>query len=385
MPILRTSNKICLRGISLTINHSLTMKNSKNMASIVNDMAAEQKNSSVIGQVSFNDEEREYRKRYNHCRRLMEKRELFRSMTEEEKDELARKMAVSEYLDLTCDWAFKYVFQSHPNLLILLLNDILQESIKSVEFQNTERLGLEPIDKKVVFDLLCKTSDGRTFLCEMQKTSRSDQRDRLFYYGSRLVTEQMKAGGKKYVLSPVKIVCIMNYEDSHPGSPDDKILYQYHTLEIETGEPFGNQMTFHLLELPRIMRYAEEYDSPVAGWCRIFRNFSIFAKTAAAKGSWFKELEGAMRIRGLSDEQIESYFSDMISKDEMLPYLEGSEQQGYRRGLREGKDKWLAEGRTEGRTEGKAEVAKALLAIGMPVEQIVSVTGLTAERIMALK
>ncbi len=39
-----------------------------------------------------------------------------------------------------------------------------------------------------------------------------------------------------------------------------------------------------------------------------------------------------MRIRGLSDEQIESYFSDMISKDEMLPYLEGSELQGYRRG-----------------------------------------------------
>ncbi len=302
-------------------------------------------------------------------------------MAEEEKDEMARKMAASEYLDLTCDWAFKYVFQSHPNLLVLLLNDILQESIKSVEFQNTERLGLEPIDKKVVFDLLCKTSDGRTFLCEMQKTSRSDQRDRLFYYGSRLVTDQMKTGDKKYILSPVKVVCIMNYEDSHPGSPEDKILYQYRTQEIETGEPFGDQMTFHLLEIPRIMRYAEEYDSPVAGWCRIFRNFSIFARTAAAKGAWFKELEGAMRIRGLSDEQIESYFSDMISKDEMLPYLEGSEQQGYRRGLKEGlqqgKDKWLV--------EGKAEVAKAMLLGGMPVDQIMLFTGLSAAQIEALR
>lgn len=84
-----------------------------------------------------------------------------------------------------------------------------------------------------------------------------------------------------------------------------------------------------------------------------------------------------MRIRGLSNEQIESYFSDMISKDEMLPYLEGSELQGYRRGLKEGKDKGLA--------EGKAEVAKALLGIGMPVEQIVSVTGLTAEQVKALR
>lgn len=92
-----------------------------------------------------------------------------------------------------------------------------------------------------------------------------------------------------------------------------------------------------------------------------------------------------MRIRGLSDEQIESYFSDMISKDEMLPYLEGSEQQGYRRGLKEGKDKWLAEGRTEGKAEGKAEVAKAMLLNGMPVDQIKLFTGLSAVRIEALR
>ncbi len=88
-----------------------------------------------------------------------------------------------------------------------------------------------------------------------------------------------------------------------------------------------------------------------------------------------------MRIRGLSNEQIENYFSDMISKDEMLPYLEGSELQGYRRGLREGK----AEGKAEGIAEGKAEVAMALLGIGMPLAQIVSVTGLTAEQVKALK
>ena len=358
------------------------MRNSKSTANTAKNMVAKKEdNRDIVGKTTVCEEELEYLKRYRQCRRLMEKRELFRSMTEEEKDELARKMAVSEYLDLTCDWAFKYVFQSHPNLLILLLNDILQESITSVEFQNTERLGLEPIDKKIVFDLLCKTSDGSTFLCEMQKTTRSDQRDRLFYYGSRLVAEQMKVGDKKYVLSPVKVVCIMNYEDSHSNSPDDKILYQYHTLEIETGEAFGNQMSFHLLELPRIMRYADEFDSPVAGWCRIFRNFSIFARTAAANAPWFKELEGAMRIRGLSNEQIENYFSDMISKDEMLPYLEGSELQGYRRGLREGK----AEGKAEGIAEGKAEVAMALLGIGMPLAQIVSVTGLTAEQVKALK
>lgn len=105
---------------------------------------------------------------------------------------------------------------------------------------------------------------------------RHTRRDRLFFYGSRLVTRQIKRGDEDYVLAPVKVICIMNYEDEHPNSPDDKILYHYRTQEIETGEPFGGQMSFFLLELPRVMRYNDEYDSPIAGWCRIFRNFTIF-------------------------------------------------------------------------------------------------------------
>lgn len=58
-----------------------------------------------------------------------------------------------------------------------------------------------------------------------------------------------------------------------------------------------------------------------------------------------------MRIRGLSDEQIESYFSDTISKDEMLTYLEGSEQQGYRRGGQRGKRQMA--GRRQNRRKGR--------------------------------
>ena len=50
-------------------------------------------------------------------------------------------------------------------------------------------------------------------------------------------------------------------------------------------------------------------------------------------------------------------------------------------GSKEGKDKWLA----EGRTEGKAEVAKAMLLNGMPVDQIMLFTGLSAVQIQALR
>ena len=42
-------------------------------------------------------------------------------------------------------------------------------------------------------------------------------------------------------------------------------------------------------------------------------------------------------------------------------------------------------GRREGLAEGKAEVARAMLAAGMPVEQIVALTGLTEDQVKGLE
>ncbi|HAY17698.1 MAG TPA: flagellar assembly protein H, partial [Rikenellaceae bacterium] len=58
---------------------------------------------------------------------------------------------------------------------------------------------------------------------------------------------------------------------------------------------------------------------------------------------------------------------------------------GMAEGMAKGMAKGMAEGMAKGMAEGMAKVAKSLLALGMPVEQIVNVTGLTAEQILALK
>ena len=63
-------------------------------------------------------------------------------------------------------------------------------------------------------------------------------------------------------------------------------------------------MSFYLLELPRIMRYTDEYDNPVTAWCRIFRNFAIFAKSRSKMDAKFVKLERAMRMSGLDDKEM---------------------------------------------------------------------------------
>ena len=314
-------------------------------------------------------EEEQYLKRYRHCRRLIENDGRFIGMTDEEKDAYAQRLATPEYLDLTCDWAFKYLFQNHPELLVRLLNDILQEDIMSVEFRNTELTEMSSQDKRIFFDLLCRTPGG-TILVEMQKASRFDQRDRLLFYGSRLVTRQVKRGDEEYVLTPVKVICIMNYEDDHPDSPEDKILYHYSLREVETAEPFGDRMSFYLLELPRIMRYTDEYDSPVAGWCRIFRNFAIFAKSRSEKDAEFERLERAMRVSGLDDKEKDNYFIAMMTGKEMRPSIEGSGQQGYHEGIKAGSGQGRAEGLKQGLEKGLGQIG---IAAGLSLEKIESI------------
>ena len=143
----------------------------------------------------------------------------------------------------------------------------------------------------------------------------------------------------------------------------------------------GGRMSFYLLELPRIMRYTDEYDSPVAAWCRIFRNFAIFAKSRSEKDARFSKLERAMRVSGLDDQEIDNYFSDMMTEKEMHPYIKGAEQQGYRKGFKAG----VEQGTAEGVEKGIEKVAKSMLSLGIPVEQIGIATGLSPERIETLR
>ena len=107
----------------------------------------------------------------------------------------------------------------------------------------------------------------------------------------------------------------------------------------------------------------------------------MFAKSRSEKDAEFVRLERAMRVSGLDDKEIDNYFSDMMTEKEMRPYIEGARQQGYRKGFEAG----VEQGTAEGVEKGIEKVAKSLLSLGIPVEQIGIATGLSIERIEALR
>ena len=75
------------------------------------------------------------------------------------------------------------------------------------------------------------------------------------------------------------------------------------------------------------------------------------------------------RIAGFGTEKRAKYDADMITERDMYNILETAKEEGF----------------SEGEAKGKAEVARKMLAAGMPAEQITEFTGLTAEQLAALK
>ena len=99
------------------------------------------------------------------------------------------------------------------------------------------------------------------------------------------------------------------------------------------------------------------------------------------------------RIAGFSREKRTKYDADMITERDYQNILATAREQGHdagfaegeARGIERGRAAGLAEGRSAGLAEGKAEVARKLLASGMPESQVAEFTGLTAEQLEELK
>ena len=65
------------------------------------------------------------------CAAVLDEMEKYRTLSTEEREMIVKSILSSEYLDLRCDWAFKYVMQN-LDILKMLLNDFLPEKIKTI-------------------------------------------------------------------------------------------------------------------------------------------------------------------------------------------------------------------------------------------------------------
>ena len=92
-----------------------------------------------------------------------------------------------------------------------------------------------------------------------------------------------------------------------------------------------------------------------------------------------------LEISGFTDAELRAYdkFWDSVSVERTL--LDDRYQKGKEEGRAEGKEEGRAEGRAEGMSQRSLEIARNLLSLGLPIDQITQATGLTEEEIELLK
>lgn len=105
------------------------------------------------------------------------------------------------------------------------------------------------------------------------------------------------------------------------------------------------------------------------------------------KNPVFRMLAEIGDLRKLTPEERELYDEDIKVMRDLYATQKWEEEQKrmeIEKGRAEGREQGRAEGREQGRAEGKLEIAKNLLAMGIPMDKVVQASGLTEKQISAL-
>ena len=296
-----------------------------------------------------------------------------KSATDEKQEGLLRNLP--ERMDIRIDWAFRHFFNNEKHL-VKIIKDLLDMDIEVIEYLPNYLDVDSELDKKSVFDVICKNSDtGELFVLEMQSTYESDMPDRLYYYGGSLIHNQMFGGDERYAIRSVLVCCIASYRVPHKKKvPTGKVFFQYKMMETETHEVFdGDKLNICFLELDRFDNYLDKNADLKKQWCWIFNNLATFVWCPEHLDSSFDDIIDDARTRHLSTIEKQQYMDSLqLSERERKVIYEG--------GIIVGRE----EGREEGRAETRLENARALLAAGVPVETIAKALSLTEEELAQL-
>lgn len=291
------------------------------------------------------------------------------------------------YINPYTDFGFKKLFGTDMNkeLLISFLNALFdgKEEVKDITYLNTEHIGSLELDRKAVFDVYCENEKGEKFLVEMQKGEQEFFKDRSIYYVTFPIREQAKRGDWNYELKAVYAVSILNFVFDQR---DDK--YYHHEIKLMdtgTNTVFYDKLTLFYLEMPKFNKTEDELHSMFDKWLFVLKNLSsLFERPAALQERVFKKLFEAAEIARFNPTELNQYEDSLKNFRDLYSVISTAEKKGHAEGFTEGRAEGRAEGFTEGANQKAIEIAREMLAAGMPVDMIANLTKLSKNQILKL-
>lgn len=305
------------------------------------------------------------------------------------------------YLDPKADLTFKRVFGEHADLLKSLLNSLLpleteEQMIDTLEYLPAEQVPDNPMKKNSIVDVKCRDKTGRVFIVEMQMIWSEEFKQRVLFNASKAYVRQLNRSEDFELLQPVYALAIVN-DIFEPD--DDLCIRNYGLVEIENTDKVIDGLFLTFVELPKFQPHSMQEKKMAVLWLRYLTEINEDTRSVPQELLEQAETKKAIELveqGAYTDAQMEWYdeFWDAVRVEKTLVNsavrkgLAQGIEQGLAQGIEQGLAKGLAQGIEQGMAQGMAQgimsVARNLKSVGMSVEEIIKVTGLSTGEVEEL-
>ena len=285
---------------------------------------------------------------------------------DKEENEKNKKQETNEkeLLKPMYDVVFQCLFsQKNINITKNMISALIEEEVKSIKINDTKELFREyPEDKLGILDLEAEVNNNEVIDVEIQLINRNNLPERLLMYFSKLYSMQVKIGKDYEKAKRVVIVAITNF--------DIDLTKQIKEMETiwnlrERNHPnlvLTNKIEIHIINIMKAeSEYIHNSKNKKAQWMMFIKDPNCEEVRSVVKEN--KEIEEAVvEVKKLSQDEKLRKLAELRLKAIM------DEKDIYR----------------AGKNEEKIEIAKKMIKMELPIEQIEKVTDLTKEEIEKL-
>jgi len=272
------------------------------------------------------------------------------------------------------DWAIKRLLRNKADHAVLegFLSVLLNEDIKIINVKESEGNQEHSADKFNRVDMLVENAKGELLIIEIQNNEEVDYYLRMLYGVSKAITEHISQGDDYYKVRKIYHINILYFR---MGDGSD---YVYHGSTEYRG--IHNDTVLQLTEKERDFFAKENVkDLYPEYYILCVKDFDNVAKNSLDEWIYYlknTEIPENFTARGLKEAR-EKLLFDNMTEEEKNAYLHYLDQTRYERNsIRTSYDK--------GKFEGKAETALKAIEMGLPVDDIIKLTGLSQEQIFEL-
>jgi predicted transposase/invertase (TIGR01784 family) len=276
----------------------------------------------------------------------------------------------------TNDYMFKRVFGDVRNTDILAaflktVLDIPAEDYREIQIQDSI-LKVENVGDKVgILDIKIKTKSSRIINVEMQVAYQGCMKERIIYYISRMIAEQLGTSEKYSKIQKVVSIVIASNHILIKGS--DNFHHKFLLRDKESDIVFTNKVEIDTLELQKLPKTSKSRQKSLLEWLNFMKaeteeELNMLASQATASTELkkaiytIKNLNADKKTRQLAEERVK-YWRDYLSSV----------------------DEAMLKGRAEGKAERDKEIALNLLQMGIEANQISKATIYQLRKLKPLK